>query len=346
MILNTHTVILLFIAVLTGTLAAALAFFSGRILYRTSLALTVEERTDTENSSYLLLYIATVLLWIKLLSWPLFYVALQSFIPYIQGAMCIFGVTQAQPYFSGSSQIIKPVVFFLIGGWLLLNGLDRRTETSPLFRRKIAFLVFLSIIVAADSIQDLVYLTSFETASDVSCCTTFFDLPERTTAAVSISLLGSDYEKYILPAYLASNIGLIALTAAAYFYVSGPKVSHRARLLFLVPESLFALFNAAVTVIAMFEVIAPVVMELPLHHCIYCMWQYVPGTIFLTAGFILGTFFVCWALFLYLSGRSRETGSVLLDWIRNLHFLAAAFLGVSLIMTIGYLILRDGLHFH
>ena len=343
MILNIFTAISLFISSVTGVLALVLALFSFRIFQRSGLNLTGEERTAVENRSYLLLYMAVVILWVKLLSWPLFYFMLQSCIPYIQGAMCIFGVTRAQPYLGGAAQVIKPVVFFLIGAWLLLNMLDRGTEKAPLFRRKFLFLSVLSIVVLADSVHDFIYLTSMEVTSDVSCCTTFFDLPERTTASISVSLIGQDFEKYILPFYYSSNAVLIAFLAAAHMRFPLLRTSGPSIVLLLMSGSLLALVNALITIVALFEVIAPVVMQLPHHRCIYCMWQYVPGTILMTALFIAGTFFVNWALLLYLIGRHEETLVRLLAWLKNLYLFAIACLGTSLVMATIYLIIKGNL---
>ena len=77
---------------------------------------------------------AVVILFIKLLSWPFFYATLQSYVPSIHGAMCIFGVTRIQPNMTTIAQILKPLVFFAVGAWLLLNRLDRKTETAPLLK--------------------------------------------------------------------------------------------------------------------------------------------------------------------------------------------------------------------
>jgi len=340
MILNTFTIISLFTAAVTGVIALVIVFFSLRVFYTSAPGLTSEEKTDVENRSYLLLYMATVILWVKLLSWPLFYFTLHSCVPYIPGAMCIFGVTQAQPYSGTTAQIIKPAVFFLIGGWLLLNGLDRHAETSPLFRRIIFFLGVLSIVVFADSVHDFMYLTSFDVSSDVSCCTTYFDLPDRASASVPVSLIGRDYEKYLLPFYYFSNVLMIAFLTVVSLRVFSLKTPARYTMSVLFSGAMLSLINAAVTVIALFEVIAPVVMGLPLHRCIYCMWQYVPGTILMTAFFVIGSFSVCWALLLYLLGRHEETSVRLSMWLKNLYLFAVTCLGISLVMSIIYMLIK------
>ena len=337
MIFNAYTIIVFFISILTGILAFILFVFSLRVCLRWGKNLSDEEKSKIENRSYLLLLIAVVILAVKLLSWPFFYVTLHSYIPHIQGAMCIFGVTQTQPYLSSIAQFFKSVVFFSAGGWLLLNGLDSTTETAPLFKRKFLFLSLVSLVVLADSVSDFIYFTTFSTEADVACCTTFFDLPERTTAMLPISILGRGYERYMLPLYYLSNISLFAFTALFYIRFSAGRFRHTIMnsnvLYMMVTGAILSLLNASITVIALFEVIAPKIMELPYHHCIYCMWQYVPVSIVMTGLFIIGTFSLNWALLLYITGKHKETVKFMKEYIRNLYFLGLIGTGVSMVMV-------------
>jgi hypothetical protein len=337
MILNAYTIIVLFIAALTGILALMLAVFSLREYRRFSMAGTGEERTATENRSYLLLLIATVILVVKLLSWPFFYVTLQSYVPHIQGAMCIFGVLQVDAGFSSFLQILKPVMFFLVGGWLLLNNLDRTTETAPLFRRKLLFLSLVSVIALVDSAGDVMYFTSFEGKADVTCCTLFFDLPERTTAMLTKSVLGEEYARYLLPLYYMTNIFFIAFMVISYIrFLPGRFISPPVNLQVLSllgAGVVLSLLNAVISLFALFEIIAPKIMELPYHHCIYCMWQYAPDSIVLTALSVLGTFSVNWAFLLYITGRHKETVPHMIKYVRNLYFMGITALAASLAMV-------------
>lgn len=337
MILNAYTIIILFIAILTGILSLVLAISSFVQYRRFGRARTGEERTATENRSYLLLLIASVILIIKLLSWPFFYVTLQSYIPHIQGAMCIFGVAQSNPYLSSSMQISKPVVFFLIGGWLLLNSLDRTTETAPFFERKLLFLSLVSAAALVDSAGEVLYFTSFEGGTDVTCCTLFFDLPERSTAMIPSSFLGEDYERYLFPLYYLSNIIFITFMAIGYVRFSPARfisLPVNLQVLSLLGAGVvLSLINAIISLFALFEVIAPKIMELPYHHCIYCMWQYAPDSIVITALSVIGTFSVNWAFFLYIAGRNKETVPHMIKYVRNLYFLGITALAASLAMV-------------
>lgn len=337
MILNIYTMTVLFAAALTGAISIPLGIMSFRIFQKWGKTLSAEERTNIENKSYLLLLTAAVILSTKLLSWPFFYVTLQSYVPSIRGAMCIFGVTQFNPSMSSALQIFKPLVFFLTGGWLLLNQLDRKSETAPLFRRKFLFLSVVSVMAFADSAGEVIYFTSMNTETSVACCTTFFDLPERMTAVLPISILGKAYEKYMLPSYYTMNISLMALMGASYLRLKSNKPLLPGT---TIAGAVLAVLTAVLTVFAMFEVIAPELMGLPYHHCVYCMWQYVPDSVLLTALFILGVFLPCWAFLLNVMGRHSETDAALKGYIMNLYFFGAVSTGASLLMVTIHLMLK------
>lgn len=334
MILNVYTIAMLFIAILTGILAVPLGILSFRTYKKWDSVFYDEERTALVNRSYLLLLMAIVILFVKLLSWPFFYVTLHSYVANIHGAMCIYGVTMLQPNLTGIVQVLKPLVFFSIGAWLLLNRLDRATETSPLFRRKFLFLSIVSIMIILDSAGDLIYLTGFDVKTFVSCCTTYFDLPERPTAVITESLLGEGYDRYMLPLYYSSNILLIFFLGAAYPYLSAGSLRLTATGVVL------AALNTAITVLVMFEFIAPKIMNMPLHHCIYCMWQYSPCSVFMTAFFILGMFSCGWAFVLQAAGSHKETDTILKGYLKNLYLFACLSTGISLLMVTIYLLVK------
>jgi hypothetical protein len=316
---------------LTGVLALFLGIFSIKTYNKSGRPLTDEMKTAVENRSYLVLLSAVVVLLIKLFSWPLFYATLQSYVPHLHGAMCIYGVTQVNPLLSGSIQIFKPVVVFFIGGWLFLNSLDKTTETVPLFRKRLLLLSIASLFILADSIGDFIYFTSFDSKLDVACCSTFFDLPERPTAAIPSSIIGEDYERYMLPLYYATNI-----LFAVFLGISRRNINIE-KLVMPIALVVLSILNAVVTIFAMFEVIAPEAMKLPFHRCVYCMWQYRPDSIVMTAAFIIGAFSPAWALFLNVTGKNDETASHLKEYMKRLYFAGMTGIAVSLIMATIYL---------
>lgn len=302
MIITPYTVILLGIAVLTALLALPIGWGALALYRKMNLAVSGEERDALESgASFLLLAGVTVLL-VKLPAWPLFYAALQSCIPHVQGAMCIYGVTQARPALSAVSQILKPAVFFSSGAWLVLNHLSGRTGSPALLKKNLVLLFIASVLVLADSVGDIAYFTSFDTSVFVACCTTVFDLPAEKTSPLAASLLGTRADQWLLPAYYGTNVALVALLA-----VTSRRGTVRTMAL-PVMTGVAAFFTSGTTLAAMFAVIAPRIMKLPYHHCIYCMWQYSPMSVPMTGLFIAGIFATGWGLTVEVSGR-KESGA-------------------------------------
>ncbi|MEK7851742.1 MAG: hypothetical protein AAB275_07640, partial [Deltaproteobacteria bacterium] len=311
MIINIFTIISLFIAAVSLVLAIFQAGVSLFLYKNWGSSGTGEERTKLEDFAYLVLLIASVILMVRLLSWPLFYATLNSYVPEIQGAMCVAGVTQIKAGMARLLQTVKPLVFFAVGGWLLLNMLDRTTKTSPLMKRKFLLLSVVSLLVIGDSLGEIIFLFKVKATSSVACCTTIFDVPTRSSAMIPKSIFGEGYGGMMIPIYYASNAIVIGLIGILLWTGSTGLIA-------LSAAFLLALLSVPVTGICALEKIAPTLMELPYHHCLYCFPRNVPDGAIIMALFVLGTFSAGWALMLKVLGMSSETGETLNRYIRNL----------------------------
>jgi hypothetical protein len=331
MIIAPYTVILLGIAVLTAVLALPIGWGALVLRRKMGSAISGEERDAVENGVSLLLLASVTVLFVKLPAWPLFYAALQSCIPHVHGAMCIYGVMQAKPVLSTVSQILKPIVFFFSGSWLFIHYLSEQTGSPALLQKKLVLLFFVSVLILADSVDDMVYFTSFDTSTYVACCTTVLDLPAEKSALLFASFLGTRFDHLLLAAYYGTNGLLVVLL----------DVSSRrgmARTLALPLAAGFAVvFCAGITIAALFAVIAPKIMKLPYHHCIYCMWQYAPMSILMTGLFIAGIFATGWGLMVEVSGRKEQRADMFKEIANRLYRVGEWCLGASLIMaTLGF----------
>ncbi len=324
-----------------GVLSVLLAIWGGissLILYRKwGRSSTPEERTSLEDRSYLVLLIMVIVLLIRLINWPLFYVTLQSFISDIEGAMCIFGVTQVKPGLTRFLEFLKPIIFFLIGGWLILHILDRATKTSPLMGRKLLLLSIISLLVLIDSIGDILLMIGIAPESLVSCCTTITDILNRPTRTTPESIFGPEYAHPLQVLFFITHLALIGIIGITLKSKTLEITFLRRRpilgLLFL-----FAILNAFVFLLSQIEVFAPRMMHLPFHHCLYCLWQYVPDSIVMYLFFILGTFSVGWGFTTELFGKHGETADLLPGYLRRIYSFAFFFLLASLIMLIIHLL--------
>jgi hypothetical protein len=332
MILNALSITMIFI----GALSALLAIWGGissLILYRKwGRPSRPEEKTSLEDRSYLVLLIMVIVLLVRLINWPLFYATLQSFISDIEGAMCIFGVTQVKPGLTRFLEFLKPINFFLIGGWLILHVLDRATKTSPLMKRKLLLLSVLSLLVLIDSLGDIFLILGITPESLVSCCTTITDILNRPTRTTPESIFGPEYARPLQGLFFITHLALIGFIGVSLKF----KIFRRPILgsLFL-----FSFLNAILFLLSQIEVFAPAMMHLPFHHCLYCLWQYVPDSILLFAFFSLGTFSVGWGFTTELFGRHGETADLLPVFLRKIYSFAFFFLSASLIMLIIHLLM-------
>jgi hypothetical protein len=267
----------------------------------------------------------------RLINWPLFYATLQSFITDVEGAMCIFGVTQVKPGLTRFLELLKPINFFLIGGWLLLHFLDRGTKTSPLMRRKLLLLSVIGLFVLFDSIGDILLMIRIVPESLISCCTTITDILNRPTRATPESIFGPEYAQPIQALFFITHLALMGFIGVTL----KSKIFRRPILGLLF---LFSLLNAILFLLSQIEVFAPRMMHLPFHHCLYCLWQYVPDSIIMYLFFILGTFSVGWGFTTELFGRHGETADLLPIFLRKIYWFAFFFLSAFLIMLIIHLL--------
>lgn len=295
MIINVYTFIMLFAAMVSLVIGAIVLPLSCKLAINWGKEKNIEAKERLERTGYLVLLIACVILAVRMASWPFFYLTLRSYVPEIPGAMCMFGVTQILPHAVWFLQIIKPIAFFAMGGWFMLYYIDNQTKTSSLAVRKFASLAVISAVILADSIGDLYYFICMKPLMTVSCCATFFDIPVRASAMIPRAVLGGHYEKNLLLIYYITNLTLICFLA----YMLWRRVFGLNTLWKRVTVSIalaMGIANAFVVILSLFEVIAPRLMLLPYHHCLYCFIGngFVPDAPIILGLFVLGTYGVGW----------------------------------------------------
>jgi len=337
MILNVFSITESFIGLISLISMGWAGLFALTLALRWKRASNAEERSQVEKRSHLVLLVAVVVLGIRLLNWPLFYATLQSFVPDIDGAMCIFGVTQVKGVLTGIAEIVKPLSFFLIGAWLLIHLVDQKTQTSPLMGRKLFFLSAIAVVVVAESLLDVLLILKIAPGTLVSCCTTVTDILNRPSRGVPQSALGPGYASILSSGYYISNILLIFILGL-FMWRLRPHSHPRGQRTIFGFMFLFAILNGALFVLTQIEAHAPKIMGLPLHHCLYCLWQYVPDTILMYLFFVLATCAVGWAFLLDLVGRTGETRDLLNRQTRMLYGFSIFCFVASMVMNTVHLV--------
>lgn len=308
MILNAYAVLVLLINAIRLPAALLVVVLASTSIVRFRRSNTPEERKWIENQSYLLVLLGILLLGLNLLSWPLFYLLLQSYVPQWQGVMCIYGVTQIGtgsrgvtaylPTILATVQVLKPVLVFVCGGWFVLYWINRQTQTAAIMGRVLVAMLLLGMVSLADSALETSYVTipKRENLPEVGCCTA------ASTALhnrfVPTSWLGAANAGWLTVAYYVANPLLVMLVLSKLFWFR--RSSILGWLLLLVTTTI----ASGISYLFLIEVAAPTILHLPLHHCAYDLIGSAPESVLGILLFALGVCGVGWAIVANYWGRA------------------------------------------
>lgn len=110
--------------------------------------------------------------------------AADAFSEVLVGAMCATGAFLANDY-GIATLVLKIVLVFVCGYWLLLNHLDRQSASYPLVKLKYIHLFFLLPLLVVDAVVQFWYLVGLEPDVLTSCCGVLF----RPSAGDGFNLL-------------------------------------------------------------------------------------------------------------------------------------------------------------
>lgn len=329
MILHTPTILILFASFVTAILGIYGGIFAFKAARTSGGDITTDQITDLETKTRFLLIIVSVVIVVRVLAMPIFYWALESAVPDLPGAMCGYGVTQVIPGLTRLLQYLQFPVLFLGVGWLLLNTLDSQTRHQPFLRRKLYAFSAISIPIILESLGDFYLFFSIKAppGSGLSCCSTVADVASRPTALVAGFFLGPGGAELAINAYIIATIVFLVFLVLVMW-------KGLWRLPYLVVACILAVILIPVFWVALLEKIAPLMMNLPYHHCIYCWVKTTPGAFAVAAGFLLGVSGVGWALVLHLQGGGEEVKDIALRYIRGLFLFSLSAMLFSFLIVI------------
>jgi hypothetical protein len=252
-----------------------------------------------EDSSYLVYLLSGLLLILNVLSWPILFLLLQSYVSQWPSVMCIYGVTRIGSGSVGSSrflppllmvlQIAKPLLIFLSGTWFALYIVNRRTATAPLTGRVLCILMAASSLAVIDAAAELTYLIIPKKEQFLSsgCCMGLTD--QGPARFIPPSLQSDQSGALFYPAYLTINLALIlALLVCARLCRRGLPVG------WLPPLFLASLLSLAIFAVFLIDEAAPRLLHLPNHHCFYDLLPQAPRSFASVVLFVVGTLCVGW----------------------------------------------------
>ncbi len=338
MVLNSYAILMAFagmLRLLLGLLVAGLAVAAWWHGHRSEPA---DESTARQDRMYLAFLLALLLILFNLLSWPLFYLLLQSYVPQWSGIMCIYGVMQIGEGSTGSARFLprllaflqgsNPALLFLGGAWFVIYLLNRQTATGALVRRLGMLLVPLGGLAAVDAAAELTYIAipKKDEVAWSGCCTGTFGAQGASWQTNAVSL-GRATPRALGAAYFGSNLGLVlALVAATR---RGRRPPGDVGLVVLVCGGLIVLTISGLFLV---DVAAPMLLKLPYHRCPYDLIAQVPEAVVASALFLSGCFALGWAGVARWLGRCAETEKLVPGMVRGLLQLGLWCFTASLIM--------------
>ncbi len=300
MILNAYAVLALLTNLIRLPAALLVVVLSGAALCSYRSDLSPDGRKSIEDRSYLLVMLVVLLMGLNVLSWPLFYLLLQSYVPQWQGVMCIYGVTKIGTGSLGVArflpglllaiQLLKPLLLFLCGASFVAYWINRQTRAAALLRRVLASMLLVGAVSLIDSALESAYVAvpKRENIPDVGCCTAAGAALHRRL--IGASFVSDEHRGWLAAAYFGVH-GLLIVGLAGRF-TFWPRRSRPAG-----SNGLFigALMAMPISFLFLIEIAAPTILHLPLHHCAYDLLARAPETVVGIGLFALGTFGAGWS---------------------------------------------------
>jgi len=299
MILNAFSIAAAFAALLRVVLGVAVVAASAGALR--------SRPPEGEERYYVAFVLGAALVGLVVVSWPLLYLVLQSFVPEWPGVMCIQGVTRIGTGSVGASahlpglvdllEIGRPALVFMAGTWVVLHLASRRGGPERLRIAMLATLLACGLGAAVDGAAELAYLVipKKEEFLASGCCTSIASTFDRAR--------GPPFARPGVEGFAAAGL---EEGGSAHFLVGGATLLGLTMALRRIRERrsagawlAIALLGAAASLpvgLAFLQhVAAPAFLRLPFHACAYCLLASAPESFAGIAAHLLGAFAVGWA---------------------------------------------------
>ena len=272
MILSTSAMLQLVLSI-TAVVLALIAGWKALDIYRRWDSGDQEERYSLEKGAYLTSSAVIIALGIRVLMIPLYFWTMQGFVPSIPGAMCLWGVFDALPELAWTDLFLKiglPVVYI---GWLIVAYLNSKAGTNSAIKGLMGFYLIASPLVLLDSGLDIGIMLGIKPV-EVSCCSNAIDVGNRILPSAIGDVSG---QTILLIAFLVVSI--------AYAFILSMANKSRRMLTLSMILSVVLIVGFTITTT---EVLAPWLLNLPFHHCPFCLLFLHPLSIIFTVLYWIG----------------------------------------------------------
>ncbi|MGO9109662.1 MAG: hypothetical protein ACLP9L_10545 [Thermoguttaceae bacterium] len=344
MIINKYSVLSLFVGSLSLALAAVLAITALWSAGRIRRGHGELDASRAEQSIHLATLVAIVSLAILVIGWPLLYAMLDSFVPEIPGAMCIYGVTKVMPAASALVQAARPALILLLGAWLLLESVRRQSGLPARRSRGMIALALFAGLLAFSQGTEIYYIVKLDSLNEVSCCCSGGSSAKLQPAAYYLPWAQAGWaNRAVVSTLFFAGTPLLAV----WLLVQAGRGPRRSQRLACAESALLlaaAVGIASAALFAFSEVLAPLLMRLPFHHCLYCLLfnGRAPDAPLIVANMAVGSFMAGWAAVLQAALQTESPGAVAWRWHRRLCRMGAATLGATVLMVVIHLAVYRG----
>lgn len=222
---------------------------------------------NLEKKNYLINTILFFAVICKIILFIFFILSLNKLANIVPGAMCSAGVVEANEY-GGILLLLKILLIFGFGLWLIINKLDLNAVSFPYLKRKYVIFTILFIGILIEFVLEILFFTNIPLSVPVFCCSVAFQAPK----------LPFGYTQ----TFLALSFYAVFTTIIILNLLKQSISSFTCNLLFL-----FIAYYAITYFFGLY------VYEMPNHKCPYCMLQkeYYYIGYFVWGSLFLGIFF-------------------------------------------------------
>ena len=243
---------------LSTVMICASAAFGAQVLRSWDLNSGSERQLNLERRTYLVSTMLAYAFFFQCVSLFFLVHTAERMHPLFVGAMCAVGTFSASR-FGFSALVIQTVTFVLAAIWLIMNHADNHASDYPLIRPKYALLLLLAPISLAGTAGLIGFFWTLSPQVITSCCGALFG--ESSSSGVAASLGGLPPGPMMAAFYF--SIALVVLTA---IFVARTDRGHAAL-------GIFSLAALLISLSAIISFVSCYVMELPTHHCPFCILQ-------------------------------------------------------------------------
>ena len=235
-----------------------------------------EERDDFDRQHHLVVTLVRVGTVAMLVVVPLWFWALSSLVPAVEGGMCMASVHNLGSPGSWVASGLKAAVPALLLYWLLVDRADRARDDEALLPHKLRLLLPLALVALASAVLDLHFLFSLDLGPS-PCCMTLFDGPGLGSGLDGRP--GWEWTSLFFAAVLLQVVLVVASRAAA------ARDAARTLTLWVAPVIVASL------VLALHTRFGSAIMGFS-HHCIFCVWKEKPLSFAATGAVALGAWWL------------------------------------------------------